>query len=89
MHSVRRVEPSIWNKNVCKSVLLELFKMLQKCETQTNTLHYWYLWSEVPQNQPATGPGRAVGTPCGTCCVEEDREEKKDRNKEIIIKCIL
>lgn len=74
MHSVRRVEPSIWDTNQNKSARWD-FCELGDGGGGTGAA-YWYLWSEVPQDQPAAGPGRAVGTPCGTCCEAQENKER-------------
>lgn len=67
MHSVRSVEPSIWDTNTPRP-LQDSTKLIVR-EAKTEQL--WYLWSEVPQNQPTTGPSGAVSTPRGACYVEE------------------
>lgn len=65
MHSVRRVEPSICNANARHLVnssatgSCTLEGGVADCATV-------YLRGEVPENQHATGSGRAVGAPCGT-----------------------
>lgn len=71
MHSVRKVDPSIWDTNIPTMGYFANGGMVKKYLKPRQSGWLCHLWSEVPQNQPATGPGGAVRTPCGTCCFED------------------